>query len=226
MLKRINLQLLAEPAPTAANSGSGGTPPAAAAPATPPAASATPPASVTFTADQLTEIDRITTERTTRASQAALKSYFQQQGMTEEQAASAIAAYKSEQAKKMTPEAQAAVDAAQQQAQQAMAAANAILIKADATIQAAGLQIRTDRLDTVLSMADFKAVKVADGKVDSAAVKTAVEAVLTKFPEWKTTTDPNQQQQTPGFKIGAGDNQAGATDAAMRRAFGLPIERK
>ena len=218
MLKRINLQLLAEPAPAAANSGSGGTPPAAAAPATPPAAPATPPASVTFTADQLTEIDRITTERTTRASQAALNSYFQGQGMTPEQAQDAIKAYKTEQAKKMTPEAQAVVDAANTRATEAMAQANQVLIKADATVQAAALQIRSDRLDTIMSMADFKAVKVTDGIVDAAAVKKALEAVLTKFPEWKSTTDPNS---TPGFKVGAGDPAAGTTDAALRRAFGL-----
>jgi hypothetical protein len=217
MLKRINLQLLAEPAPAAANSGSGGTPPAAAAPAAPSAATATPPASVTFTADQLTEIDRITTERTTRASQAALKSYFQQQGMTEEQAATAITAYKTEQSKKMTPEAQAAIEAANTKASEALSQANTILIKADATVQAAALQIRADRLETVMSMADFKAVKVTDGKVDAAAVKTALEAVLTRFPEWKA--DPNK---TPGFKVGAGDNTTGTDDAALRKAMGLP----
>lgn len=80
MLKKINLQLLAEPA--AGDPGSGGTPPAA----TPPAAAATPPASVNFTPDQLAAIDKIAVERAERASKSALTSYFQQQGMTEAQA--------------------------------------------------------------------------------------------------------------------------------------------
>jgi len=214
MLKHINLQLLAEPA--AGDPGSGSTPPAA--PATPPAAQPTPPASVTFTADQLTEIDRITTERAARVNQSALKSYFQGQGMTEEQAAEAIKVYKETNKSKLTPEAQAQIEAANTKAAEAMSQANTILIKADATIQAATLQIRADRMETVMSMADFKAVKVTDGKVDAAAVKTALEAVLAKFPEWKTTTDPNS---TPGFKVGAGDNATGANEAALRRAFGL-----
>lgn len=219
MLRNVNLQLLAE-APAAGDPGSGGPPPAA--PTTPPAAASTPPASVTFTADQLAEIDRITTERTTRASQAALKSYFQQQGMTEDQAAEAIRVYKDANKTKLTPEAQAAVEAANKQAADALIQANAILIKADATLQAAALQIRQDRLDTVLAMTDFKAVKVTDGKVDSAAVKAALEAVLTKFPEWKTDA-----AATPGFRVGSnGNNNQTATDEALRKAFGLPAQQK
>ncbi|MDD2542539.1 MAG: hypothetical protein PHH28_16080 [Desulfuromonadaceae bacterium] len=202
---------MAEPA--AGDPGSGGTPPAA----TPPAATPAPSASVTFTADQLNEIDRITTERTTRASQAALKSYFQQQGMTEDQATEAIKVYKETNKSKLSPEAQAQIEAANTKATEALTQANTILIKADATVQSSALQIRADRIETVLSMADISKVKVTDGKVDSAAVKTALEAVLVKFPEWKSTTEPitNPVLPTNGGKATAGD------DAALRKAMGL-----
>ena len=113
MLRKINLQLLAETA--AGDPGSNGS-----SSTTPPAAAKTPPASVTFTADQLAEIDRITTERTTRASLAELKSYFQQQGMTEDQAADAIKAYKDANKAKLTPEAQAVIDTANSKATDAL----------------------------------------------------------------------------------------------------------
>jgi len=218
MLKHVNLQLLA--APGAADPGTGNTPPAA--PATPPAAPATPPASVTFTADQLNEIDRITTERTTRASQAALKSYFEQQGMTADQATEAIKAYKETNKSKLSPEAQAQIEAANTKATEALKQADATLIKADATVQAGQLQIRADRLDTVLSMADISKVKVTDGKVDSAAVKAALEAVLTKFPEWKGTGEPINSPVlgTNGGKVLTGE------DAALRKAMGLPPAKK
>jgi len=215
MLKNINLQLLAEPA--AGDPGSGGTPPAA----TPPAASSTPPASVTFTADQLAEIDRITTERTTRASQAALKSYFQQQGMTEEQAAEAIRTYKDTKAKELPPSAAEAIAAEKKRADDAIAAANMTLIKASAQVMAAtpDIGVRADRIETVLSMAKLGEIKVTDNVVDQAAVKAALEAVVKQFPEWKATSQTNQ----PGFQVGGnGGATPPADDAVMRRAFGLP----
>lgn len=211
MLKHINLQLLAEP--SAADPGTG-TPAAPA--ATSPAVSATP--TVTFTPDQLAEIDKMTATRTTRAEQSALQSYFQQQGLSETQAAEAIKSYKETNKSKVTPEAQALIDAANQKAADAMTQANATLIKADATIQAGTLQIRADRIDTVLSMADISKVKVTDNKVDSAAVKAAIEAVLAKFPEWKTEGTP----PASGFRVGAdGKTTTGSDDEALRRAFGL-----
>lgn len=217
MLKNVNLQLLAEPA--AGDPGSGGTPPAA----TPPAASSTPPASVTFTADQLAEIDRITTERTTRASQAALKSYFQQQGMTEDQAAEAIRTYKDTKAKELPPSAAEAIAAEKKRADDAIAAANMTLIKASAQVMAAtpDIGVRADRIETVLNMAKLGDIKVTDNVVDQAAVKAALEAVVKQFPEWKATSQPNQ----PGFQVGGnGGTPPAADDAALRKAFGLPIK--
>lgn len=214
MLEKIDLQLLAEPG--AADPGTGN--PQLAATGTPPAASQTPPASVTFTPAQTEEINRIATERSQRAEQSALKSYFQQQGMTEEQATEAIKAYKEANKSKLTPEAQAQIDAANKQAADAMNQANSVLIKADATVQAAVLQIRADRLDTVMSLADISKIKVTDGKVDSAAVKTALEAVLAKFPEWKSTGEPFQN---PVLPTNGGQAQPG-NDDALRKAMGLP----
>ena len=71
-------------------------------------------------------ITYLTINALTRAEQAALRSYFQQQGLTDEQALDAIKSYKEANKTKISPEAQA----------------NAVLIRADVTIQAGTLQIR------------------------------------------------------------------------------------
>lgn len=203
---KINLQLLAEPAA----GDPGGSPEPT------PAATPTPPASVTFSPEQLTEIDRIATERTERASNAALKSYFQQQGLSQEQAAEAIKSYKDTQSSKLSPEAQAQIEAADKRAAEALTQASNFLIQAEARVQAAGLGIRPDRFDTVMEMAKLSDVKVKDGKVDAEAAKKALEKVLEKFPEWKVDA------QQPGFRVGGdGNNKPGVDDDLMRRAFGL-----
>ena len=68
-------------------------------PAAPPAEPAAgEPQAVTFTAAQLAEADRIADERAQRATNSALRAYFAQQGMTEEEAAGALAAYKAQKA--------------------------------------------------------------------------------------------------------------------------------
>ena len=207
MLKNINLQWLAEP--SAADPGTGG--------GQSPAEPSTSTASVTFTAEQLAAINKIDTVRSERATRSALTSYFQQQGMTEEQATEAIKAYKEAKAKELPASAAEAVAAANKRADEALSAANQILVKADARLQAASIGARTDRIDTILAMAKLDGVKVADGSVDSAAVKAALEAVVKQFPEWKNTEPP------PGFQVGSsGNTSTGADDAALRRAFGLP----
>lgn len=207
MLRHINLQLLAESPPAAGDPG-GSQPPA-------------PPASVSFTPEQLAEIDRIATERTERASNAALKSYFQQQGLSQEQAAEAIKTYKDTQSSKLSPEAQAQIDAANQRAAEALTQANNVLVQAEARMQASSLGIRPDRLDTVMEMAKLSEVKVKDGKVESEATKKALEKVLERFPEWKVDA------QQPGFRVGGdGSSNPGPDDSVLRRAFGLPPTKK
>ncbi|MBR4555911.1 MAG: hypothetical protein IKO15_00390, partial [Clostridiales bacterium] len=88
------------------------------------------------------DLDKIVTERTGRAEKSALKSFFQQQGLTEEEANAAIAEYKKTKAEKAEAskndaKAQAErADAAEKKAQESFAKAQAALIKANAQIQA------------------------------------------------------------------------------------------
>ena len=171
------------------------------------------------------DLDKIVTERIGRAEKAALKSFFQQQGLTEEEANDAIADYKKVKAEKAEAskndaKAQAErADAAEKAAKEAIAKANAVLIRANAQIQASNLGVKSNKLDYVVKMADLTKVTINDdGNPDEAAIKEAVEQVLKDVPELKDT------KETSGFKIGAdGDKDSGGDDdAAIRRAFGLP----
>lgn len=175
------------------------------------------------------DLDKIVTERTGRAEKAALKSFFQQQGLTEEEANAAIADYKKakeEKAEASKNDAKAQsdrADAAEKAAQEAIAKANAVLIKANAQIQAANLGVKSNKLDYVVKMADLTKITIDDdGNPDEAAIKSAVEQVLKDVPELKDT------KESSGFKIGADGNKdtGGDNDDTIRRAFGLPSKKK
>lgn len=175
------------------------------------------------------DLDKIVTERTGRAEKSALKSFFQQQGLTEEEANAAIAEYKKtkaekEEASKNDAKAQAdRADAAEKSAQEAIAKANAALIKANAQIQASNLGVKSNKLDYVVKMADLTKIEFDDdGNPDEAAIKAAVEQVLKDVPELKTTKDSS------GFQIGADGNKdtGGGEDDTIRAAFGLPPKKK
>lgn len=160
------------------------TTPATAEPAAPGAGEQQP---VTFTAEQLAEANRIADERAQRAGNAALRAYFQQQGMTEAEAGKALAAYKAQKAAEKTPE-QLAQEAQQTAAVQVNAAKQSLL-QMSARSAAAQLGVKPERLDFVLKLADLSGVDIGDDmQVDADKVTAAVQAVLDVVPELKTAT--------------------------------------
>jgi hypothetical protein len=175
------------------------------------------------------DLDKIVAERTGRAEKSALKSFFQQQGLTEEEANSAIAEYKKTKAEKVEAskndaKAQAdRADAAEKAAQEAIAKANVALIKANAQIQASNLGVKSNKLEYVVKMADLSKITIDDdGNPDDAAIKAAVEQVLKDVPELKDS------KESSGFKIGADGNKdtGGGENDTIRAAFGLPPKKK
>jgi len=175
------------------------------------------------------DLDKIVAKRVERAEKSVLKSFYQQQGLTEEEANAAIAEYKKTKAEKAEAskndaKAQAdRADAAEKSAQEAIARANAALIKANAQIQASNLGVKSNKLDYVVKMADLTKIDFDDdGNPDEAAIKAAVEQVLKDVPELKTTKDSS------GFQIGADGNKdtGGNEDDTIRAAFGLPPKKK
>ena len=88
-------------------------------------------AAVELTEEQRAQIDKIATERTERATKNALKSYFQQQGLTEQQALEAIEKYKTEKAKELPKEAVKEIEEAKSKAAAESAKARQLIARAE-----------------------------------------------------------------------------------------------
>ena len=144
----------------------------------------------------------------------ALKAYFSQQGLSQQEAEQAIAAFKAEKAKN-TPD----VGALQAQAAQFQAAAQQAQIQSAATMAAVGLGIDVKAIPYVLKMADFSQVIGQDGKLNEETMKNALNKVLEDIPALKT----QQAAGATGFvQVGAAGAQGtqGAVDAELDRIFG------
>lgn len=156
---------------------------------------------------------------TNQKESAILKSYFEQQGMTEDEVKEAVSKYKSDKANK------AKEDLNNQEAMQkeletlrAEKVTNAINSKATDLCFDMGIDRKT--IPYVLKMADLSKVTDDKGQISDEAVKTALQKVKDDCPQlFATNTDTNNQ----GFKVGA-DNSNTNTDAdkkELRKLFGL-----
>ncbi len=144
----------------------------------------------------------------------ALKAYFKQQGLSQQEVEQAIASFKQQKAAN-TPD----VGALQQQAVQAQAATQQAQIQAAATMAAVEIGIDAKTIPYVLKMADLNQVMGQDGKINEETLKNAVNKVLEDVPALK----PQVKGSTGFVQVGAagGSQQAGSTDDALKAAFGL-----
>lgn len=117
---------------------------------------------------------------TAKKENAVLKSYFQQQGLSEDEISQAIATFKQDKQQQQNANAnlQNEVVAAQKVAEQAQ-------IELAATKVAMTLNINAKTLPYVLKMADFSKVKGTDGKISEDNVKAALEQVIKDVPALK-----------------------------------------
>lgn len=144
----------------------------------------------------------------------ALKAYFKQQGLSQQEAEQAMAAFKAEKAKN-----QPDVGALQQQAAQAQAVAQQAQIQSAATMAAVTLGIDARTIPYVLKMADLSQAVGQDGKINEETIKNALNKVLEDVPALKP-----QAAGSSGFvQVGAASNnqQTGATNDVLKAAFGL-----
>lgn len=143
----------------------------------------------------------------------ALKAYFKQQGLSQQEVEQAIATFKEQKAAQ-----QPDVNALQTQAAQAQAAAQQAQVQAAATMAAVGLGIDAKTIPYVLKMADLSQVMGQDGKINDEAMKTALNKVLEDVPALK----PAPAGQTGFVQVGAsGQQQQTTNDDALKKAFGL-----
>ena len=179
----MNLQLFAEPA-----GGAGGTEPPAAGQQTPPTGQTSPPQIDYPKIQQMLEGTLAAKEDT------ALKAYFKQQGLRQEEAEEAMATLKEEKAKN-----QPDVAALTQTAQAAQAAAQQAMLDKEATLAAISLGLDAKTIPYVLKMADLSQAIGQDGKVNTEALNTALNKVLEDVPALKP-----QASGTTGFvQVGA-----------------------
>lgn len=148
---------------------------------------------------------------------AILKSYFEQQGMSEEEVKSAIGDWK---AKKQSDAQQKSDDFAklQQSTQELQARLNRELLEKQAFNDCLDLGVERNTIPYVIKSADFKDAIDDKGEIKADKVREVIEKVLTDVPAFKGT-----KKDEKGFQIGVnGESEEDrAQEDALRKAFGL-----
>lgn len=187
-MRKMNLQFFAEPA-------GGGDPGAGSAPAG--TAQQTPPGTGQQVATPQIDYSKIQQmlEGTLAAKEdTALKAYFKQQGLSEEEMKQAIAAFKQQKAAS-----QPDVSALQTQAAQAQAMAQQAMLEKEATLTAISLGLDAKTIPYVLKMADLGQVMGQDGNINDESLKNAINKVLEDVPALK----PQAAGATGFIQVGA-----------------------
>lgn len=146
--------------------------------------------------------------------ETALKAYFKQQGLSQQEAEQAMAAFKQQKAAN-----QPDVGAMQAELSKAQAEARQAQIQSAATMAAVSLGIDAKTIPYVLKMADLSQVVGQDGKINEETLKNALNKVLEDVPALKP-----QATGSSGFvQVGAasGQQQTSASEEALKKAFGL-----
>lgn len=143
----------------------------------------------------------------------ALNAYFKQQGLSQDEAEQAIAAFKAEKAKNQPDVAQI-----QNQLAQAQEAAKNAQIEKAALLATTGLGIDAKTVPYVLKLADLSTVMGEDGKINEESLNKAIEKVLTDVPALKP-----QAAGSGGFtQVGAsGAGGGNNNEDALKKAFGI-----
>ena len=198
-MKRMNLQLFAEP-----TGGAGGT--------EPPAGGQNQQQTQTQTGQQASlaidyaKIQQMLEGTLAAKEDTALKAYFKQQGLSQEEVEQAIAAFKQQKAAS-----QPDVAALQQQATQAQALAQQAQMQAAATMAAVSLGIDAKTIPYVLKMADLSQVMGQDGKINDEALKAALNKVLEDVPALK----PQAPGNTGFIQVGVASGQQQTANEPM-----------
>ena len=133
----------------------------------------------------------------------ALKAYFKQQGLSQQEVEQAIATFKEQKA------ATAVAEARQAQIQQA------------ATMAAVGLGISVTSIPYLLKMADFSQAVGQDGKISNEKLTEALNKVLEDIPALKP-----QETDTTGFlHVGTGGDPSQHTQQATVQQTQTPTKR-
>lgn len=148
---------------------------------------------------------------------AILKSYFEQQGMSEDDVKSAISDYKSR--KQTQAQEQTNAYAKLEEANKALQAKlTQELLSKQAFNDCLDLGVDKNTIPYVIKSADFKDAIDDKGEIKADKVREVIEQVLKDVPAFKGTSKDDK-----GFKIGVGGETDDATEQenVLRKAFGL-----
>ncbi len=170
-----------------------------------PQAGAEPPADNSGTKNQQSSIDYDKIQRMLEGAlsakeNTALKAYFKQQGLSQDEVEQAISDFKAEQ-KKKKPD----VDAMQTELSKAKEMVQRANIEKEAMFMAGELGIDLSTMPYVLKLAELDEVTDNEGAVNKEELKKALSRVLEDLPQLK----PDKEQQQGGFRqIGGGGQQS------------------
>ena len=148
---------------------------------------------------------------------AILKSYFEQQGMSEDEVKSAIGDWKSKK-QSQAQEQTNAYTQLQDSNKALQARLTQELLDKQAFNDCLDLGVDRNTIPHVIKCADFKDAIDDKGEIRADKVRESVEKVLADVPAFKGT-----EKDEKGFKIGVGGEQDEAEEQenALRKAFGL-----
>ena len=163
------------------------------------------------------KIEAMINKGTQQKENAILKSFFEQQGMTEDEVKSAITTYKAEQGKKAEEQknAYATMQAENEQLKAQILQSN---INSKATDIGLDMGVDKNAVAYLIKMADLSKAVNEKNEISEEAIKNAFEEVLKNVPALKASVNSNT-----GFKVGADNIQQDNDKTNMlRKVAGLP----
>lgn len=143
----------------------------------------------------------------------ALKAYFKQQGLSQQEAEQAMAAFKQQKAAS-----QPDVNAIQNQLIQAQEAARHKEVENKAIMTSVELGIDAKAIPYILKMADFSQVSGQDGVINEEALKAAVNKVLEDVPALKPQPAKAAGFMQVGVTVGQQTQQPGQSASVQQVA--------
>ena len=163
------------------------------------------------------KIEAMINKGTQQKENAILKSFFEQQGMTEDEVRTAISSYKAEQGKKAEEQKNAY---ANMQAENEQLKAQILQSNINAKATDIGLDMGVDKnaVGYLIKMADLSKAVNEKNEISEEEIKNAFEEVLKNVPALKASVNSNT-----GFKVGADSvQQENDKTNILRKVAGLP----
>ena len=163
------------------------------------------------------KIESMINKGTQQKENAILKSFFEQQGMTEDEVKTAVSEYKANKQKQADDQKNAYANM-QKENEQLKAQILQNNINAKATDIGLDMGVDKNAVQYLVKMADLSKAVNEKNEISEEEIKNAFEEVLKNVPALKASTNSNT-----GFKVGADNNKAEYDKTNMlRKDAGLP----